>query len=474
MPVRVQEHIQYTFLRAGREYHSQAGDINELSSMLPNLDTRQIQRSMGWAAHVNFPSGFTTCKGAFYDWSNEKYVFIGQDGSSQLASAVATSAWSFSGPNTLVASSLQLGGLDGLNVQWWGGDLYCIGSDKKVYRGLSYTAAISALYSTTDAQAIAPAADRMFLATEGGDVLRLNDADDAFESYFAPVGDLDVRFMAPFRGYLLIVTRSLTGNLLIHRLATNATNPSLDTIASVPAATGDNTLAGLLSTRLFALHDDDLWLSAGRDTLLDTLAFDLYRFNGSQVQLVGAQPMTTASPLFFGLQTWRHHLLLYDIASAAQTFKTLVGDRFTATIPALAVTVPAYTTCFVLGGDLVTITQNGSDEGVRYTSPTALSDGYIVTPRLDMGSPAKQKRLERITVLLDNAHADFDVILKYRTNDNTSWTTATTTSNTRRVTVGDLGVAFYILQVRVDINDDSGSNLDCRINAISVQYSINT
>jgi len=476
MAIRIREWTQYEWQRVGRSYYAQRGDLDELSGLFPSTDGRSLQRAPSWSSHVAFPSGFTRCQGAFYDWNQQRYVFIGRDASDQLVSCYANNAWSFSSVYTLVASSLTLGGIYGQNVAYWGGDLYVIGSDGDVYRGSSYTSALSSFYTGGDARALTAFGDRMYLATTTGDVLRLDDADSAFESYFSPVGDLNIRFMAPFRGYLLIVTRSKTGELLIHRLPPDTSSPSLDTIAQVPPTRGDNVLAGLLATRLFALHDDALYLSPGRDTLLDgSKGLNLYRFNGSQVELVGSQPMPTASPVFFGLTTWRHHLALFDIAASSQAVQLLVGDKFADCLPSLSDSLPTYSTLFSLGGDLVILTEDAlGNEGVKYQSATALEDGYLVTPYLDMGSPSTIKRLERITALISDAASSFQVIIKYRTDDNTAWTTATTANNTRRPTVGDLGDTFYTLQVRVDIDDDTGNDEDFRINGLSVLYSINT
>ena len=89
-----------------------------------------------------------------------------------------------------------------------------------------------------------------------------------------------------------------------------------------------------------------------------------------------------------------------------------------------------------------------------------------------MGRPGRQKRLERITVLLSGAASNFKPTIKYRVDDTTSWTTATTGNNSRRVSVGGLGVDFYTLQVQVLLDDDTGNDEDIRIEAISVLYSV--
>jgi len=121
------------------------------------------------------------------------------------------------------------------------------------------------------------------------------------------------------------------------------------------------------------------------------------------------------------------------------------------------------------------VTGKAADTEGIYHLPTSgsLQDGYLITSRLDMDCPGRQKRLLRLTVLLDGAAVDFDVIIKYRTDDTAAWTTAVTSDDTTRVTVDiTTAVTFYTLQVRVDLDDDTGNDEDIRIGAVSVLYSV--
>jgi hypothetical protein len=97
-----------------------------------------------------------------------------------------------------------------------------------------------------------------------------------------------------------------------------------------------------------------------------------------------------------------------------------------------------------------------------------------------MAMPARQKRLNHITVHTDvDAAADtgFKILIKYRTDDNChdgdddNWTTSVTANSTPRAVTAEIGVEFYLLQVRVDVDDDSGNNLDRKIEAITIDYS---
>ena len=57
-------------------------------------------------------------------------------------------------------------------------------------------------------------------------------------------------------------------------------------------------------------------------------------------------------------------------------------------------------------------------------------------------------------------------------DDETNWTLATTGNNTRRVSIDNLGVGFYTLQIRVDLDDDTqAQDQDTRILALSAIYS---
>ena len=75
-----------------------------------------------------------------------------------------------------------------------------------------------------------------------------------------------------------------------------------------------------------------------------------------------------------------------------------------------------------------------------------------------------------IVVLLDDCSASFSAIIKYRTDNATSWTTAATQTNTKRAVADTIGAEFYTLQVRIDLDDDTGLNKDFRIDSVSVLY----
>jgi hypothetical protein len=471
MPTRIRELTLDRFERAERTLYRDAGDIYQLYCLLPTPD-RRLQRAPAWVAQVNLAANFYAVEGAFYDFANQRFVFIGVDGGGLLASAYLSKDFAWSAVTALTAAAHTVGGCDQLNVAYWGGDLYVITDNSNVYRAASYVGALGLFYAGGDAWALAPFGDRMYLATTTGTIYRLNDADSAFESYYAPVGDLDVRYITAFRGYLLIVTRAPTGEFLLHRLQPDVSNPELDTVATIPPARGDQQLAGLVYTHYFALLDDDLYLSPGRELLpYSDYGLALYRFNGSQVDYLGVQP-STVSAKSYGFAAWRGHLLLYSLGASAQSFYTLVGYQFTQTLAPLSDTMPTYPALWVLGSNLFLTSTSGGTGGIRRLSATALQDSNFISPTLDMGEPGRIKRLERITVLLSGSGTDFDVIVKYMADDASTWTTAVTADGSKRISAGDLAQDFYTLRVRVDLDDDTGNNRDIQILSVSILYSI--
>jgi hypothetical protein len=228
MTVNVKEFVQNHWETAGVNIYREVGDFYSIDGFMPTPDRRGLQRAPAWAARQT-SVGFTEIRGAFWDHANATIVFIGTNTSSHLSACNAPiSTWSFSAITELSTATSNAGGLIGRNYAWWGGDLYVIGADKKVYRGSAYDSALAAFYSTADAQLLAPYGDRMYMATEAGDILRLNDADTAFEAHYTPVGDLDIRYLCGYRNYLYAVSQDLDGTLYILRIdSASADTPTM-------------------------------------------------------------------------------------------------------------------------------------------------------------------------------------------------------------------------------------------------------
>jgi hypothetical protein len=448
------------FQRAGIERHARDGDLSNLSELTPH-DGRELARVPAFAAAA--ASDVQSIQGGFYDAANSRYVVLGTQ-TNHLKSAYMSSAWSGNGPYTLTTATYGLTGRHKQNAVYWGGNLWVVASDSKVYRGSSYTTTITEFYGTADALILAPWGGRMYLATTDGTIKRQNDADDDFETYYSPVGDLDIRFMAPFRGYLLLADRLDNGSLALYSLS-GSSPPELHLIATVPG-TGDLPFYA----NVFKIHNDDFYFSPGlyRDPA-DTRGYRFYRFNGSVVEPIGSIETLGTDTNVSGLLSWRDHLLFYDADKTSRTIYTLVGDEFTQFASDTFTCDPSFTPFIAILGEELYATMYDDGEKYQHAGSVGLQDGHVETAWLDMGAPTKHKRLARLSVLMDDLATDFKVIIKYRKDDETAWTTATTANGNRRPSV-DVSTTFYNLQVRVELDDDTGNNEDIRLQAISILY----
>jgi hypothetical protein len=477
MPVRVKEWVQTEWLHPAVTLYGKKGDFYELSGLRPTLSRDKLARSPAWSSYLAQPATIETLQGAFYDHENDRYVFIGTRVASpyDVVAFYYSSAWSASSINDLVPTATDLGGLSMRNAVYWGGELYVIKHDNTIYRGGGYTGEIGVFTSSGSAQILCPAGDRMYYVGTGGFVERLNDADNAFEAFFLSAGDMDVRFMMPFRATLLMFVRHGNGDLTIHSLSVSTA--AIRHLATI-RGTGDYPAVGCL----FTMHHDLAYFSPGRYVDPDGVyALDIYSYNGTYVEQIAHVRTTATAANAMGFITWRGELLFYASYSASGVILTkLMVDRsateeesFTEFSPLTADHQSTFNhLLWNLGEELVVLGQAAASEGVYHTGAGALSDGYLVTSYLDMDSPGRLKRLETLTVLVDTAATDFKVLIKYRVNDTAAWTTAVTGNNTHRVTAANLGVEFYRLQIRVDVDDDSGNDIDGAIEAVSVRYTI--
>ena len=111
-----------------------------------------------------------------------------------------------------------------------------------------------------------------------------------------------------------------------------------------------------------------------------------------------------------------------------------------------------------------------ANEGFYYTS--GLYTGcYVETSKLHFGSPGRLKALNRLTVTLDRTDADLVTTIKYKIDGANSWTTAGTGTNETRTSVDLAALAFYTLEVRVELSETTGDT-DVAIDSVSVVYSI--
>jgi hypothetical protein len=445
-------------------------------ALAPDPYTGVLKRAPAWTEAAALPAGFTQIDGAFFDEAGNTHCVIGRAGTPTALSLVYSdtgyTTWNAT-IRTLVAGH-TLDGKPGRNVSFWGNMLWLIDDAKDVYRGPSYVAALTKFYDGGFADILCPMNDRMFCATTTGTIMRVLTDDSAFSDYHDPTGPLKVQFLAPFRQYLTVVTAGNDDTLNIFRLPDYAAH-GLHQLARIPHPGYRTNTANA-----FALYDDQIWLLSGDQAQPASLYdIDVYAFNGSETRRaarIRSQPAagTVASR---GFLVWNNRLIFYDLDNAGvagHTFKIHVGEGFVDYCPLAGVGGGGTRTCraFAMGDYLIVTAYSGAADHVYYCRRDKLTDGYLITSRLDMGKPGQLKRLNTITVILDGETANFDVIVKYRLDNAPDWTTAITQDDNRIVKTADLKTNFYLLQIRVDLDDDTGANQDIGIQAISVDYSI--
>lgn len=478
MSIHIREYRQIEWSRAGVGLLANSGDFDTASGMRPDPTRRRMLRAPGWAAHAAWPPDFGDPEGMLFDRTVQYYGFIGLDpADSHVATAWYNTAWTYITTADLGTASATYGALTGLNQRnacYWANLLYFISGAAAVYSADPTSAPMTLLWSGSGgetAQALCPCGDQLFLATTLGNILRLNAARDGFEAYYSPRAPLDIRYITAFNQYLLLVARTWGGALALFRLP-DYSPVTLHQLAQLEATTGNEPSASPFTDGcLFTTHNHDLFFTSG--WYAAATALDLYRFDGSRIervtQITGLP--TLANVRSAGLAVWRGELLFWYIhaSSGAHLVKLLVGDAFIDFCPA-SFAVSSHSCIYSVAGDLISPGKSGSAEGFYRTS--GLQDGYVQTARLDCGYPGRVKRLDRITAIVSGHHASFNVVLKYRTDDSDTWTTAVTTANTRRITADPIGVHFYTVQLRIEFDDNSGLNLDYSLDDLSVMVSV--
>jgi hypothetical protein len=472
MPVNVKEFVQTQWLTAGINRYAKNGDFSNLSALAPNHTKRRLKRGPDWSA-LKEHTGLVNIEGMFYDKDNERYVIIGKaSGSSTIQSGYFDSSWTFNGPYTLLSGYTSLGGYSMQNIAYYGGYLYLIESTYEyVFRSSGYTSGMGLAWwdYSTDARILVPFGARMYMLTSKGVVWRLNDTATAFESYLDPAEDFEPVYATPFKGYLLVVALHTDGRFSLYRV-------------NIPTATYFHELATIYNARvnmpdaglMFAVHEDTFYFSPGPQDGTGEHTLEVFAYDGTVLRKFCEFTVDVAVGTgTAGFLNWQNKLIYYVMTGSTARFYALTGDNFTSYAPA-TMTFGSLSINPIAKGlnDAILVTAHNATptQGIYYATLDTLQDGYVETARMDFDHPGRQKRLERLTVITDAAAADFDVIIKYRTDDNASWTTAKTQDSTQIVSVGSLGVDFYTLQVRIELDDDTGNNEDIAIEALSVIY----
>lgn len=479
MPTQLKQWLQREWKRANVDVYRDPGDFYALVRLEPTERGDALRRIPDWHAQVRHDTnGLHSVRGIFYDEANSRFVLLGNDtASGDLAASYFNSSWTLSSLTVLHTAPSNLGGLSLRDYAYYGGKLWLIGSDGKVYAGTSYTATLSEFDADTTHRIICPIDERVYVVHNTGQVDRTDDAGTALETYFTPDHPLDVRFMAGFRGYALLVVKDMGGALHLMRLPLNQVAPKLSLIASVHDRGSEPTYGCL-----FTMHEGDLYFSPGFFTTHGQKnAFNLYRFNGANVEHItrhahAPNSGTSGYPTSAGLLSWQGKLLYYALAgTASQILLRLLNDTWVDHAQ-LAQRISGLAAPFMIsaGNRLICTVYDGTDEGISYLEEYTFTTGnQLITPRLDMGYPDRLKRLARITVLVDNSEPFFYIRLEYRTDDNASWTFLGTHQNTRRASSDvTAAVEFYTLQLKIQMTDNTGTNPDYRIEAVSVTYAV--
>jgi hypothetical protein len=464
MAVRLKEWTQREWTQPDVHLFRQEGDFYELSELYRDYNRRMLKRSPGISGQVDFTA--ITPLGAFFDSTNERFVFIGTDGT-DLETEYSDNAWSVSNGGTVLASETTLGGIDGQNVLYWGSKLYFIeGTTNNVHAGNGYTSAHSALYSGNDALCLCGHGDFVYAACSDGDVERL--LDSTTETLYECNMSLSPKFLVSFRQQLLMLATGSDGTTYLYRISDAG---QITTIGQLPGESGDLPSAGVP----YAIHEDRLYFIPGEYTdASGTNKVSVWAFNGSQLERIAELDGTISNTGAIGLTTWRGELLFYrtqTTTAANNVFKILTGNQFTTFISDTPVTYSSYTPrVYNLGNEIIIFSRDSGGYGFQHTS--GLADGYIITSYLDGGYPTRPKRLNTVAVTLNGSASDFKVIFKYRKDNETAWTTIETHNNDSIPRSEDQGIEFYKIQFRIDIDDDSGNNEDIAIAAIACTYSV--
>jgi len=481
MAISIREWVQTEWKRPKAPFASQPGDFWDASGLRPDATRRRLRRAPGWSAHVAWPAGFADPEGCFYDRTNEVVVFLGRKTANDHLASVYydTATWSASSVNDLGIDVSTYGALQGYhqrNVLHWGGATWLITDNWDVYSGDYSAAPLTRVWQATggrSARVLMAYADRLFFTDDQGKVYRLDGGGASFSAFYSNANDLDVRFMTAFHQYLALVGRTRDGALRVYRLPD--VNPMiLHEVTHLEGATGAEPYTTPFTDGcLFLAHRDRILFTSG--WYADSGVLDLYAFDGHRIQRVAQlEDLPDLGDVrSAGLLAWRDEPLFWVVRTdtTGQEIRLLLADGSTDFLP-LTAAHSSYSAVYSVGGYLVAVAKSGGDEGFYHT--TGLSDGYVETSWLHFGSPGRLKRLNRLAVTLDGKASSFNVKLKYRVDGDTSWTQVANTGNAVRVAADLAGVSFYRLQVRVELDDDTGANKDYAIESISVVYSVDT
>jgi hypothetical protein len=464
----VKEWVQREWTHPNVDLYAEKGDFSSMAAFMPSPNKRELQRAPSWTGFLQYPADFGRVLGGFYNQALDAFVLVGQLTSNNHLASANIIYPTFSGPHTLIASALSLGGAHKQNLLWWGDKLYVIASDGNVYYGSSYTSTLASTYAGGDAHILLPVADRLFMISTAGVVTRFTNP--GFQTFytFYPATPLDVIHVLAYHGYLMVFARGNDGSHFVHRLG-DYKPTALHQITAMPYTTGEYTTYD----SMFALHNDKVYFSPGLYTAVDqvTKTIDIYSFNGASVDHVSRIGPITSMPTAMGLVEWRNQLLFYALVDGEQQFKILINDRdFTDFAPNTAILLTGGD-AYSAGGELGMTIESGGNDGITYLVGSGGST--LTTSYLDLGHPGILKNVIHITAILDDSMASFNVKLEYRTDDTAGWTTAINTSQTKHVQSAAINVEFYRIQIKITYDDQTvAGGQDVRLQSLSMVYNI--
>jgi hypothetical protein len=474
--MRVTTWQQDQFITPARELHRWPGDFTTLDELVPSLDNQSLERPDTDATHLTHPANFTWAKAILYDHAYNRFVVIGK--STEVAADIGNYTINHDDLTktslyTVASTPGGLGGHHKQNAVYAYDYLWTISIGGSVYRQDMHNSAASEVYdgSIDGAVIILPVLDKLWLIDDTGAIHTWNQADTQFDSYYDPPVDIDVRFAVPYRGHVYLFTRPDDGSLIVYRIDDEAP-ASLHQVTWLPPATGEYQPADDAQDRVtaFTLHDDTIIFSPGAYITYgnDFQQLPVYAFSGSQIELLDIVDAPFQSPTAWGLHSWRGRVLLYFIKSGDQRLYTLTGDRFLQ-FSDTAYTIPTYGDLYCVAGDLLIVATVGGSDGVYHLQHCS-SPSIFTSSWLDMGHPASKKHLVRLAAIISNPETDTKTKIEYRTEGG-SWTEAVEEANARHVDVGNLGVDFYMLQIRVTLTDTGDPNDDVTLESLGATYS---
>lgn len=465
------ELYQTIWTRPGCHLHRAPGDFYEMVGLIPTPDRRAIQRGPAWGAFQALPAGIDDLEVITYLAGVDKFLLVGSDGSDLVAVSTANLS-SFDTVQTLVAAVSSYGGLHARNVVHWGGHLWAIGSNGNIYRGV-WDTGLSSLYSTTNVTILAPMNDRMYAVDEDGKVLRLNDAADGMETFWTPTHDLEVIHAAALGSSLILFVQQDNSRLSILKLP-DYTSSGVD-VRSHQAGTLECAPFNAQDTT-FITYNDAIYFTTGRHETADAAAFNIYTFAGAGAAFVARVTASSVSTAAAGFLLWQDELLFYEVlvgnTTVTQTVKILLDDSFVSLEELTgSVRTGLQPITAAIANTIIVTGEDDSDQGFYAADLSTLSDGYLTSAWMSFNT-GRIKRLNEIAVILSTFDTDLDITISYRTDNDTDWTVAVTDDETRHTIAPNIGITFYVLQVKVEIADNSGNNVDVQIQSLNVRFTV--